>query len=300
MEKRCLCIDVGGTAIKYALIDDARNLTKHGEVPTPTDNTEHYLEVLEGICRQFDGQIRGVAMSVPGIIDSENGICITAGWLHYANGLHLGEELTKRTGLPVSVMNDAKAAGLAEAAWGSLSDCKDSVVILIGSGIGGALIKDGKVHFGRHGSAGEFSNIALSENVDMPGSLWYAQNGTPRLVQMVSGAKGIPADQLNGRILFEQANAGDPVVLAALDRFTRGIALQIFNLQMIYDPEKFAIGGGISRQKLFLESIQKNLDELYTIYPEKSFPRAQLTTCRFFNEANLYGAYRFFTEREKA
>lgn len=227
-------------------------------------------------------------------------VCITAGWLHYANGLHLGEELTKRTGLPVSVMNDAKAAGLAEAAWGFLSDCKDSVVILIGSGIGGALIKDGKVHFGRHGSAGEFSNIALSENVDMPGSLWYAQNGTPRLVQMVAGAKGIPADQLNGRILFEQANAGDPVVLAALDRFTRGIALQIFNLQMIYDPEKFAIGGGISRQKLFLESIQKNLDELYTIYPEKSFPRAQLTTCRFFNEANLYGAYRFFIEREKA
>ena len=194
MEKRCLCIDVGGTAIKYALIDDARNLNNHGEVPTPTDNTEHYLEVLEGICRQFNGQIRGVAMSVPGIIDSENGICITAGWLHYANGLHLGEELTKRTGLPVSVMNDAKAAGLVEAAWGSLSNCKDSVVILIGSGI----------------------------------------------------------------------------------------------------------GGGISRQKLFLESIQKNLDELYTIYPEKSFPRAQLTTCRFFNEANLYGAYRFFTEREKA
>lgn len=69
------------------------------------------------------------------------------------------------------VRADAKAAGLAEAAWGSLSDCKDSVVILIGSGIGGALIKDGKVHFGRHGSAGEFSNIALSENVDMPGSL---------------------------------------------------------------------------------------------------------------------------------
>lgn len=181
---------------------------------------------------------------------------------------------------------------------GNLSDRKDSVVILIGSGIGGALIKDGKVHFGRHGSAGEFSNIALSENVDMPGSLWYAQNGTPRLVQMVAGAKGIPTDQMNGRILFEQANAGDPMVLAALDRFTRGIVLRIFNLQIIYDPEKFAIGG-ISRQKLFLESIQKNLDEIHTIYPEKSFPHAQLTTCRFFNEANLYGAYRFFTEREK-
>ena len=298
MEKRCLCIDVGGTAIKYALIDEARNLTDHGEVPTPKDGVESYLSALESICQQFAGQIRGVAMSVPGIIDSEHGICLTAGWLRYANGLHLGEELTRRTGLPVSIMNDAKAAALAEAAWGSLADCKDGVVILIGTGIGGALIKDGKVHFGKHGSAGEFSNIALSENVDMPGALWYAQNGTPRLVQMVAGAKGIPADQMNGRILFEQANAGDPVVLAALDRFTRGIALQIFNLQMIYDPEKFAIGGGISRQKLFLDSIQKNLDELYTVYPEKAFPHAQLTTCRFFNEANLYGAYRFFTERE--
>lgn len=300
MEKRCLCIDVGGTAIKYALIDDARNLTDHGEVPTPQDSSEHYLDALEGICKQFSGQIRGVAMSVPGIIDSENGICITAGALFHSYGLHLGEELTRRTGLPVKLMNDAKAAALAEAAWGSLSDCKDSIVILIGTGIGGAIIKDGKVHFGRHGSAGEFSNIALNDNLDMPGAFWCAENGTPRLVQMVANAKGVPVEQMNGRLLFELANGGDSVVLDAIDRFARGIALQIFNLQMIYDPEKFAIGGGISRQELFLKAIQKNLDELYTIFPHKAFPRAQLTTCHFFNEANLYGAYRFFTEQENA
>lgn len=64
----------------------------------------------------------------------------------------------------------------------------------------------------------------------------------------------------------------------------------IMNLQFIYDPERFAIGGGISRQPKLLESIQKNLDHFYAVYPW-DFPRAEVVTCEFFNEANLMRAY---------
>lgn len=76
-----------------------------------------------------------------------------------------------------------------------------------------------------------------------------------------------------------------------LDQFTRPIARMIMNLQFVYDPERFAIGGGISRQPKLLESIRRNLKQFYAWYPAKA-PQAQVTVCRFFNEANLMGAYR--------
>ena len=82
----------------------------------------------------------------------------------------------------------------------------------------------------------------------------------------------------------------------ALDQFTRSIAHMIVNLQIIYDPDRFAIGGGISRQPLLLKYIQKNLDYFYSQFkwPGQS---ADVTTCKFFNDANLIGAYSYFLSR---
>ena len=93
--------------------------------------------------------------------------------------------------VPVSVMNDAKSAAMAEARWGALADCKDGIVIVLGTGIGGALIKDGKVHFGKSFAAGEFSFINLSESMDSMDSTWAGRAGNPRLRALVANAKGL-------------------------------------------------------------------------------------------------------------
>ncbi len=294
--KKCLCIDVGGTAIKHGIIDPDVNLTDKGEVPTPYDGVEAYLDALEQIYRKAEDKVQGIAMSVPGVIDSENGICISGGNLRFIDNFNLAAELGKRVNVPVSVMNDAKSAAMAEARWGALSDCKDGIVIVLGTGIGGALIKDGKVHFGKNFAAGEFSFITMGENMDSADNTWAGCAGNPRLRTLVANAKGIEdPETITGFDVFRWAK-GDPLVLMALEQFTRGIARMIINLQVIYDPDRFVIGGGISRQPLLLDYIQKNLDYFYSQFKWPG-EKADVTTCKFFNDANLIGAFSYFLSR---
>ncbi len=295
--KKCLCIDVGGTAIKHGIIDPDVNLTDKGEVPTPYDGVEAYLDALEQIYRKAEDKVQGIAMSVPGVIDSENGICISGGNLRFIDNFNLAAELGKRVNVPVSVMNDAKSAAMAEARWGALSDCKDGIVIVLGTGIGGALIKDGKVHFGKNFAAGEFSFITMGENMDSADNTWAGCAGNPRLRTLVANAKGIEdPETITGFDVFRWAKEGDPLVLMALEQFTRGIARMIINLQVIYDPDRFVIGGGISRQPLLLDYIQKNLDYFYSQFKWPG-EKADVTTCKFFNDANLIGAFSYFLSR---
>lgn len=297
VENRCLCIDVGGSAIKYGLIDPDLNLTGKGDIPTPHEGMEAYLMALEKLYKTVEGQVQGIAMSVPGVIDSENGLCISGGNLDFVENFNLAAEMNRRCRVPVTVMNDAKSAAMAEAKWGTLANCRDGIVIVLGTGIGGALIKDGKVHFGRNFAAGEFSFLTLGENLDELNDTWAGRAGNPRLRRLAANAKGIEdPDEINGFDVFRWAEEGDPYVLMALDQFTRGIAHMIINLQVIYDPDRFAIGGGISRQPLLLQYIQKNLDYFYTQFRWPG-QKADVTACRFFNDANLIGAYSYYLSR---
>lgn len=293
MEQICLCIDVGGSSIKYAGIDRERNLMDQGKVPTPYEGIEAYLDCLEGIYRKFQGRVQGISLSVPGIIDSQKGVCITAGNLRFADGLGLVEELRGRCKVPVVIMNDAKCAALAESSYGALSDCRDGVVLVLGTGIGGALIKDGQVHMGHHFAAGEFSFIAMDDCVDLPATHWAGINGMPRLLEGAARIKGVPTDQVNGEQVFAWIQEGDRRIQKLLGEYTRSIARMIMNLQFIYDPQRFAIGGGISRQPLLMEQIRNNLDYLYALYPYQ-VPRAEVVVCRYYNDANLLGAYSNF------
>ncbi|MBO1306261.1 ROK family protein [Enterococcus sp. 669A] len=284
----CLCFDVGGSSIKYALIDSNLNFSNYGKVPTPYDGVETYLTCLEEIFESFKDQVDAISLSVPGIIDSQQGICIDAGSLKFANGLHLVEELEKRCQLPVYIMNDAKCAALAESQWGALKDCSNGVVIALGTGIGGALILNNEVYSGSHNAAGELSYLSLNSHLDDTRNLQWGNIGNQKLLQMVSKVKNIK--QVSGEQLFEWVEAGDQLVIQVLDHFTKEVARMIMNLQFVLDPERFAIGGGISRQPKLLEYIQKNLAYFYAVYPHE-VRKAEVVACQYFNEANLLGAY---------
>ena len=290
----CLAMDVGGSSIKYGRIGPDRELTEQGKVPTPLRDPEAYIDALAGVYEQFKGRVEGIALSVPGAIDSEKGVCITSGALELPRNFPLVELLEARCGVPVTVMNDAKAAAMAEAAWGALADCRDGAVIVLGTGISGALIKDGQVHMGCHYTAGEFSNIALDMDLDCPEHLWFGLNGTRRLVTSAAYARGVSPEGVNGEMVFAWINEGDEAVCRALDRFTATLALMARNLQLIFDPEKIAIGGGISRQPKLMESLQKNLDHLNRMSAPSGMPEPQVVTCKYFNDANLIGAYAYY------
>ncbi|MDO5407432.1 MAG: ROK family protein [Eubacteriales bacterium] len=296
MDKKYLCIDVGGSSIKYAVLDEKLNFLFRGNAVTPYEGVERYLDVLEEIYHTAEAAVTGIvgiAMSVPGVIDSHNGICINGGSLLYIELFPLVARMEERCHVPVSIMNDAKSAALAEVTWGSLSDCQDAIVLVFGTGIGGALVKDGEVHLGKHFAAGEFSWLMMSQEFDHVEDAWCYRNGFRRLVSMAAKVKGVDPESINGMDVFRWAEEGDEGVLWVLDKFTKDIAYMIMNLQCVYDPERFAIGGGISKQPLLLKYIQKNLNGFHTATPFP-IPKPEVTVCKYYNDANLIGALGYF------
>lgn len=298
MGHKYLCMDVGESSIKYAIIDDELNVSTRGELPTPYDGLEKYLSTLTDIFESCKDKVSGIAMSMPGVIDSHNGICITGGSLKaFTELLPLSRILEERCHVPVTIINDAKSAALAEVTWGSLADCQDAVVIMLGTGIGGALIKDGEVHMGKHFSAGEFSWLMMRQDLDMTRESWALHNGNQRLVSLAAAAKGLPPDGLTSCDVFRWCEEGDESALWALDKFTKDVAFMIMNLQSIYDPERFAIGGEISTQPSLLTYIRKNLKYCHSICPFP-LPEPEVTTCKYFQDAHLIGALGYFLSRK--
>ena len=108
MEKKVLVIDVGGTFIKYGLIDEECQLTKTSKIKTPYESQEHFFKTLQNIYLSYRNEnIQGIAMSVPGKIDIEKGVLLTSGALVFLEGLELAEKLSALCDhLPVSVENE--------------------------------------------------------------------------------------------------------------------------------------------------------------------------------------------------
>ena len=292
-----LILDVGGQAIKYALMNEKSEFIEKGKVPTPTDTIENFAEAVGGIFDKYKNTIEGIGMSMPGRIDSDRGYLYTGGSLEYNTDKEMSTILKKRCPVPITIENDGKCAALAELWKGNLKNCDDAIVMVIGTGIGGGIIKDKKLHKGKHFIAGEFGFIHTndSDHQDNFSGMLSRQCGTPTLCKTVAIAKNLPVEEVDGYKVFEYAKNGDTGVLKILDDYCYKIAIQLYNLQSIYDPERFAIGGGISKQAILFEYIQKNIDKCATEIPYLIKP--EIVRCKFFNDSNLIGAlYTYLTK----
>lgn len=287
-----LAIDVGGTAIKYSLMNAQAEILEKGEVPTPKEGLEAYLDALHGIYARYSEKVEAIVMSAPGRIDATKGYFYTGGALTYIHNIDLKSLMEEKTGVPFCVENDAKAAALAELWKGSMQNIQNGSVITLGTGIGGSLILNGKLYRGSTFAAGEFS--CISSRLDAPYSptkTWAGQNGVGSMVKDYADRIGEDASKLNGRILFKKANQQDLDALAAIDHYTEGVATGILSLQAIVDVEKIAIGGGVSKQPLLIESLKKQLHAMYDPYASflpQSLP--EVVPCTFGNDANMIGA----------
>lgn len=289
---KIFAMDVGGSSIKYALLDENRNKLLSGKVATPHNDNDTIEDFYKAIDSVIPSDIDGIAMSMPGVIDSDNGVALTCGALsayYNVNNLELEKRFTDKYHVPFYVGNDAKCGGMAEVGYGALKDVDDSIAIILGTGIGGCLIKDRKVHNGKHFSAGEVSLLMTSNTypVDQKG-FWAFTSGISGLLSTVQ--KYLNTDkQMSGEEIFDLANNGDEKVLAALDEFSFHVAVELYNIQAIFDPEKIAIGGGISAQELLIKKINEQYLTLFT--PFTPFKPIPIVACKFRNDANLIGAY---------
>ena len=239
----------------------------------------------------------GIAISMPGLIDTYKGVCISSGALDFCNGHCITEELQKICGVPVTVENDANCAALAEVKSGSLVDVKNAFVLVFGTAVGGAFIHNGEIYRGIHHCAGEVSFMLKSIDSEVAEENFYGNNlGALALQKNCAKILDKPLEEITGEKIFKLIDENNADILDALNKFARGVAVMIFNLQVLFDPERFALGGGISIQQSFINAVKDKLDEIYKDMPVY-LPRPEVVACKYYNDANLFGAlYRYLKE----
>lgn len=158
---------------------------------------------------------------------------------------------------------------------------------------------DGRVHHGRNLLAGELSYVMEAVDGKSKKATFFGGTGSAvNMIKRINQEKEV-ADVTDGKKAFEFINAGDTAANRIFDEFCQSIAVQILNLQYIFDPEVFAIGGGISAQPIVVERIQQTVKELKQANPFHAADPA-IVCCHYQSDANLYGAlYHYLTEYEK-
>ena len=296
--RKIAVLDIGGSFIKYGQMNEELHILNRGKMKTYRDDIDEFYRTLDHIWEEIGAGMQGLAVSMPGVIDSVRGYAISGGSLTILDQSDFAGELRKRYHVPVWIGNDAKCAAVAEVGYGVLKDVDSAVAIILGTGVGGCLIRDGKVYFGKHFSAGEVSFLHINYRRIHDRDEWWANvNGIEGFLSIVQEAMGTE-EVFSGEEIFAMARDGNQAVLRAIDRFAEIIAVQIFNIHCICDVEKAAIGGGISQQTLLIEKINEKFTEIFSEYPFPLF-RPPIVACRFCNDANLIGAYYQFCQMQE-
>lgn len=304
-----LVLDLGGTSIKYALMDDTYHILEQGKTPSPLTDLDTLLATLENVGKLFAGRYQSVAISMPGRIDTKNGIAHTGGSFTFLHDCPFAAEAEKRLGAPVTIANDGKCAANAELIGGALDHVDNGAVVVLGTGTGGGVVLGGKVWLGNTFAAGEFSALPTNfENIHKgihgfadpnSASMWAMQASASGLIGNYMRLKGLPMDQpVDGIGVFKAYDAGDPAAHEAVKKLGRDVAAGIYSIQAVLDLQRFAIGGGISARNEVTDAIREALYTIFDSIPFTPFSRPEVVTCKYRNDANLIGALRFHLSRD--
>lgn len=294
-----LTIDIGGTLIKYAEMDQAGTIISKDKIGSTNTDIEVFRSKIYGIIESHDlEQLKGIAISCPGTIDVHSGQIFYGGFLPFLHEVNLVQELEEKYNIPVTIENDGKCAALAELWLGSIKDTTNAAVLILGSGIGGGIIIDGKIHHGANLFAGEVSYIMHSINLTTKqGNYFGLDCSAVQLIKRIANLKGLP-DETDGEAVFEFIKQNDQQANEIFNAYCLLLATQIINLQCIIDPERFAIGGGISAQPILFERLAWALNEVKAANPILKV-NTTVVPCQFRGDANLYGALYHFLKHKQ-
>lgn len=281
-----LAIEIGGTKLQAA-IGTAKGeilLAEHAKVPEPGNADAilgWMLEAVPGLIAWAtkEGKVpTGIGVGFGGPVESATGRVLTSHQVEGWDGVELKPWIEKQFGLPTTVTNDANAAGWAEYRRGAGQGTQTFCYMNIGSGIGGALVIDGKLHDGQGRGAFEMGHVYIPDpHAKDPGahqkleqlySGWsiekYAQEHTrvvtnTPLWDLTHGKEA----EITCQAIGQAATQGDEITLKLVNEIAHYIGLAITNAITLIHPETFVLGGGVSLMgEVLLDPIQQTLNEL--------------------------------------
>lgn len=296
---KAIGIDIGGTTIKYGLLDLEGNLLEKSEIETEASKgVENLYKKLFSIIESYKEKekIVGIAISATGQIDGEKGKVIGGndiipGWI----GSEVVKEIEKRYQLPTVLENDVNCAALGEL-WKGKGE-KNFICLTIGTGIGGAIILNGELFRGKNGIAAEFGHIQIEKNGKRclcgKKGCFERYASTTALIDMVKEETG---ELLDGKEIFLRAlknSKYQKIIDIWIDYLTDGLSSLVY----IFDPNLVVIGGGVTKQgDKLLEKIRQSLEKKIGENHKKSL---KIEFALLGNDAGIIGAEYLLKKRLK-
>jgi glucokinase len=274
-----LAVDLGGTKVAAAAVTSEGAILQRLEQPTsqagPAALIEQIADMLRALMAERAGGSRAftaIGVGIPAVLEPETDFVIWGPNLNGWRNVDLRGELGRTLGLPVYVEYDGHTAVLGEWWQGAARGYRDAAMIIVGTGIGGGLVLDGRLYRGRDrlaGAAGWFALTADAASADPRGQSlghWESLAAGPGIARRAaallqeypaSGLQGLPPDELTARRIFACARQNDELCLRVVAETARLIGLGVANVVSLVNPEIVVLGGSVGRQPELLPGIEQ-------------------------------------------
>ncbi len=272
-----LSMDIGGTNIKYAIVDENGYIFFESlKSIKPEDNDsallahiKHMIAECFEIARVNEIEIVGIGIGVPSVVDS--GVVLFANNLPELDNQQLDVIISDHFGVPVFVENDANLMGLGEVRYGAARNVSDAVFITIGTGIGGALILNGKLYGGYKNRGTELGHIVIDWNGKActcgGKGCFEAYASMTALIQEYKNLlpeNSLPGtEKVDGKYIVSKFLENEEIAAVAMNNHFQYMAAGITGFINVFAPQKVIIGGGISEAgDFYLKSIAILVDKM--------------------------------------
>lgn len=301
-------IDVGGTNLKAGLVDESGKILAVERTPLNFQGPEAFAATLATLAETVmaDGDVamndvRNVGVGIPGaVLDGEILYTTNIPMEHVL----LAELFHKHLDLPLLLGNDADCAAVGEYFCGAGRGTRNFVVVTLGTGIGGGLILNGKLHTGM-GSGGEVGHLVTHPGGDLCNcgrhGCWERYASASGLIRLTKAAMAENPDSalhtvavenggVEGRTAFQAAEMGDKAALAVCRQYVEELALGIVDLVNILQPETVALGGGVAAapERLLLEPLREIVN--HECFAHRGGQLTQVVRAELGNDAGIIGA----------
>jgi glucokinase len=303
-EQAAAGIDIGGTKIAVALENEAG--AKLAARRFPTEVRLGPERILENICRAIEemlaetgAKLAAVGIGCPGPMDIERGLVLSPANLPDWIDFPIVELIKERFGVPVALDNDANAAALGEYFYGAGRGFKDVFYVTISTGIGGAIICDGRIHHGLQAGAGEIGHTIVEADgvrcrCGTRGCLETIASGTGiarRMRETLAAENGKPVEnfgEITAETVVERVRGGDAAARKIWDETIKYLAVGIGNAVTLIAPEAVIIGGGVAEAgELLLEPLRQAIGKNVTMLP---IEKVEILKASLGSESGVCGA----------